>query len=219
MQSHVRAQQWQGKRIACILSGANMNFHSLRHVSERCELGEKREAVLAVTIPERKGAYLAFVEHLGGRAVTEFNYRYSGGSQANIFAGIRIGDDESALPELLASLRGDEYLVDDLSDDEMAKLHVRYMVGGKPKVSIEERLFSFEFPEQPGALLKFLRTLGSHWNITLFHYRNHGAAYGRVLAGFEARESDACALRGHLDALGFDYKEETDNPAYRLFLA
>jgi threonine dehydratase len=219
MLHYVSTHKWQGKRIACILSGANMNFHSLRHVSERCEFGEKREAVLAVTIPERKGAYLAFVEHLGGRAVTEFNYRYGNGQQANIFAGVRLGNGENELPALLERLRTDDYQVVDLSSDEMAKIHVRYMVGGKPPEPISERLFSFEFPEHPGALVKFLRTLGPRWNITLFHYRNHGAAYGRVLAGLEVEKSDFAALEEHLDALGFDYKEETDNPAYRFFLA
>lgn len=207
------------KRLACVLSGANVNFHNLRYVSERTEIGEQKEAVLAVTIPERQGAYLEFVQHLGGRAITEFNYRYADNSRANIFVGIRFADRAQELPPLLDRLREHDYVVADLSDDELAKQHVRYMVGGRPAKPLQEKLFSFEFPEHPGALLKFLRTLGNRWNITLFHYRNHGAAYGRVMAGFEVDDQQIADFDRHLSQLGFAYRDESSNPAYQFFLA
>ncbi|WP_432454874.1 threonine ammonia-lyase, biosynthetic [Agarivorans sp. QJM3NY_29] len=219
LKAYAQQHNLQGQRLAAILSGANVNFHNLRYVSERTELGEKKEAVMAVNIPERQGAYLEFVEHLGGRAITEFNYRYANEQQASIFVGIRVSNSEQELPALLDSLSASGYAVTNLSDDELAKQHVRYMVGGKPGKVLNERLFSFEFPEQPGALLKFLQTLGNHWNITLFHYRNHGSAYGRVLAGFELQDRDTAAFTQHLAQLGFDYKDETDNAAYQFFLA
>ncbi|WP_432464274.1 threonine ammonia-lyase, biosynthetic [Agarivorans sp. QJM3NY_33] len=219
LKAYAQQHNLQGQRLAAILSGANVNFHNLRYVSERTELGEKKEAVMAVNIPERQGAYLEFVEHLGGRAITEFNYRYANEQQASIFVGIRVSNSEQELPALLDSLSTSGYAVTNLSDDELAKQHVRYMVGGKPGKVLNERLFSFEFPEQPGALLKFLQTLGNHWNITLFHYRNHGSAYGRVLAGFELQDSDTAAFTQHLAQLGFDYKDETGNAAYQFFLA
>ncbi|MDF5622563.1 threonine ammonia-lyase, biosynthetic, partial [Vibrio parahaemolyticus] len=168
-----------------VLSGANTNFHGLGYVSERCELGEKREGLLAVTIPERQGAFFEFCNLIGGRAVTEFNYRYNDDALANIFVGVRLQGGQEELEHIIHDLRDGGYPVVDLSDDEMAKLHVRYMIGGKPSKPLKERLYSFEFPEYPGALLKFLSTLGTHWNISLFNYRNHGADYGRVLCGFE----------------------------------
>ncbi len=206
------------KKLATVLSGANTNFHGLRYVSERCELGEKREGLLAVTIPEQPGAFYQFCQIIGGRAVTEFNYRFSDESLANIFVGVRLQEGQKELDSIIHELHEAGYPVVDLSDDEMAKLHIRYMIGGKPSKQLKERLYSFEFPEYPGALLKFLSTLGTHWNISLFNYRNHGADYGRVLCGFELEESDLSRFSSHLHELGYQYKDESDNPAYQFFL-
>ncbi|EMK6701426.1 threonine ammonia-lyase, biosynthetic, partial [Vibrio cholerae] len=212
-------QQLKGKQLGTVLSGANTNFHGLRYVSERCELGEKREGLLAVTIPERKGAFFDFCQIIGNRAVTEFNYRYSDDQLANIFVGVRLVGGPDELKSIIHELRQSGYPVQDLSDDEMAKLHIRYMIGGRPSKQLTERLYSFEFPEYPGALLKFLSMLGTHWNISLFNYRNHGADYGRVLCGFELDTPDLVRFSEHLVELGYRYKDETDNPAYRFFLA
>ncbi|SNC54609.1 threonine ammonia-lyase, biosynthetic [Vibrio cholerae] len=212
-------QQLKGKQLGTVLSGANTNFHGLRYVSERCELGEKREGLLAVTIPERKGAFFDFCQIIGNRAVTEFNYRYSDDQLANIFVGVRLVGGPDELKSIIHELRQSGYPVQDLSDDEMAKLHIRYMIGGRPSKPLTERLYSFEFPEYPGALLKFLSMLGTHWNISLFNYRNHGADYGRVLCGFELDTPDLVRFSEHLVELGYHYKDETDNPAYRFFLA
>ncbi|KQB03477.1 threonine dehydratase [Vibrio metoecus] len=212
-------QQLKGKQLGTVLSGANTNFHGLRYVSERCELGEKREGLLAVTIPERKGAFFDFCQIIGNRAVTEFNYRYSDDKLANIFVGVRLVGGPEELKSIIHELRQSGYPVQDLSDDEMAKLHIRYMIGGRPSKPLTERLYSFEFPEYPGALLKFLSMLGTHWNISLFNYRNHGADYGRVLCGFELDTPDLVRFSEHLVELGYRYKDETDNPAYRFFLA
>ena len=208
-----------GQRLAAILSGANVNFHSLRYVSERCELGEQNESILAVTIPEKQGAFLAFCNELDGRAITEFNYRYSDSKQANIFVGVRTPQGIEELSTLTEKLSIAGYSVTDLSHDETAKLHVRYMVGGVPSQQLTERLYRFEFPEHPNALIKFLNLLGMHANITLFHYRNHGAAYGQVLAGFEVGEQQLDEFSQHLNALGYNYKDETLNPAYQYFLS
>ncbi|MBB1363011.1 threonine ammonia-lyase, biosynthetic [Shewanella sp. SR44-4] len=206
------------KKVAAILSGANVNFHSLRYVSERCELAEQKEAVLAVKIPEKPGSFLRFCELLDKRVMTEFNYRFSSRDIAVVFAGIRLTGGQVELSEIIAKLESEGFKVQDLSQDETAKLHVRYMVGGHPLEPLEERLFSFEFPEHPGALLKFLTTLQSKWNISLFHYRNHGAAFGRVLTGFEVPAKDDVAFAQFLTELGFVYQEETHSPAYQLFL-
>ncbi|WP_434357683.1 threonine ammonia-lyase, biosynthetic [Parasalinivibrio latis] len=206
-------------QMAAILSGANMNFHTLRYVSERAELGEKREGLLAVTIPERPGAFLQFCHIIGGRAVTEFNYRYSDDHLANIFVGVRLAGGQDELESIIGDLRKGGYPVEDLSDDEMAKVHIRYMIGGRPAKVMQERLYSFEFPEYPGALIKFLTTLGTQWNISLFNYRNHGADYGRVLCGFELEDKDLLAFTAHLRELGYSWKDETSNPAFRFFLA
>ncbi|MCJ8321643.1 MAG: threonine ammonia-lyase, biosynthetic, partial [Colwellia sp.] len=191
-QTQVTENKPAEESLVAILSGANMNFHTLRYVSERCELGEKKEAVLAVTIPEEKGSFRQFCKVLAGKVITEFNYRYLGNAEqnhkpANIFVGVRLGGEVDDRQQLLTSLTDENYQVDDFTDNEMAKLHVRYMIGGQKPALLQERLFSFEFPEYPGALEKFLDTLGEHWNITLFHYRNHGAAFGQVLAGFEVK--------------------------------
>lgn len=218
MKKYIQQHDIKGERLAHVLSGANVNFHGLRYVSERCELGEQREALLAVTIPEQKGSFLNFCQLLGGRAVTEFNYRYADADNACIFVGVRLTRGIEERGEIIALLSEGGYQVVDLSDDEMAKLHVRYMVGGRPSKPLRERLFSFEFPESPGALLRFLQTLGTHWNISLFHYRSHGTDYGRVLAGFELGDSEP-EFDQHLTALGYDCHDETRNPAFSFFLA
>jgi len=223
LQKYCQTSQGDESLVA-ILSGANMNFHSLRYVSERCELGEKKEAVLAVTIPEEKGSFRHFCQTLAGRVITEFNYRYVGNEAqtnkpANIFVGVRLGADTNEREKLVNSLTEEKYQVDDFTDNEMAKLHVRYMIGGQKPALLQERLFSFQFPEYPGALEKFLDTLGEHWNITLFHYRNHGAAFGQVLAGFEVGNEQELDFFQHLEALGYQWHEETDNSAYQAFLA
>ncbi|ALB53299.1 threonine ammonia-lyase, biosynthetic [Cronobacter universalis] len=218
MKKYVAQHDIRGERLAHVLSGANVNFHGLRYVSERCELGEQREALLAVTIPEEKGSFLKFCQLLGGRAVTEFNYRFADAKDACIFVGVRISRGLEERHEIIAQLTGDGYGVVDLSDDEMAKLHVRYMVGGRPSRPLRERLYSFEFPEAPGALLRFLHTLGTHWNISLFHYRSHGTDYGRVLAAFELSEHEP-DFETRLNELGYECHDETGNPAFRFFLA
>lgn len=218
LKKYVKQHQIQGERLAHVLSGANLNFHGLRYVSERCELGEQREALLAVTIPEQQGSFLKFCQLLGGRSVTEFNYRYADADNACIFVGVRLTRGREERREIITELQADGYQVVDLSDDEMAKLHVRYMVGGRPSKPLRERLYSFEFPESPGALLKFLQTLGTHWNISLFHYRSHGMDFGRVLAGFELTDKEP-QFEQHLNALGYECHDETENPAFRFFLA
>ena len=216
LKKYVQQHNIQGERLAHVLSGANLNFHGLRYVSERCELGEQREALLAVTIPEQQGSFLKFCQLLGGRSVTEFNYRYADADNACIFVGVRLTRGHAERREIIDELNADGYQVVDLSDDEMAKLHVRYMVGGRPSKPLRERLYSFEFPESPGALLKFLQTLGTHWNISLFHYRSHGTDFGRVLAAFELAQTEP-EFERHLQALGYDCHDETDNPAFRFF--
>jgi threonine dehydratase len=211
-----------GESLAAILSGANMNFHTLRYISERCELGEKKEAILAVTIPEEKGSFKRFCQAIGNRAITEFNYRYSGKPSAEVFVGVRLGGTVQERQQLLQGLVKSNYKVRDFTDNELAKLHIRYMIGGKcpnnDRKEQTERLFSFEFPEYPGALEKFLNAMGEHWNITLFHYRNHGAAFGQVLAGFDLEKSQQAEFFQHLDDLGYLWQEETDNLAYDTFL-
>ncbi|HZM51178.1 MAG TPA: threonine ammonia-lyase, biosynthetic [Vicinamibacteria bacterium] len=205
-------------RVVAILSGANMNFDRLRFVAERAELGEAREAVLGVTIPERPGAFREFCATIGPRVVTEFNYRLSGRDRAHIFVGLRTASREDAV-DVAARLRARGYDTEDLSDNEVAKLHVRHMVGGRSSDVRDERLYRFEFPERPGALLRFLETLGGRWNISLFHYRNHGADFGRVLAGFEVPAAEEPDFQAFLHRLGYPFTSEAGNPAYELFLA
>ena len=219
LKKYVETTHIKGARMAAILSGANVNFHSLRYVSERCELGEKREGVLAVTIPERKGAFLEFCHILGKRMVTEFNYRYSEDKEATIFVSVRLNNGTEELLQVVADLQRSGYSVLNITDNSLAKNHVRYMVGGRPCKTVQERLFSFEFPEQPGALLRFLETLGTLWNITLFHYRHHGADYGYVLCGFELGEDDMPAFNRHLQELGYPSRDVSDDETYKLFLA
>ena len=219
LQKYCATSKTQDQSLVAILSGANMNFHSLRYVSERCELGEKKEAVLAVTIPEEKGSFKRFCQTIGNRAITEFNYRYVGEPSANVFVGVRLGGGDEERELLLNELANAHYQVHDFTDNELAKLHVRYMIGGKNNANqVNERLFSFEFPEHPGALEKFLDAMGELFNITLFHYRNHGAAFGQVLAGFEVSENKEVEFFQHLNTLGYQFQEATDNLAYQAFL-
>ncbi len=218
MKKYVEREGCSGQDLVAIDSGANINFDRLRHVAERSELGERREALLAVTIPERPGSFRQFCETLGQRSITEFNYRYSDRNDAHVFAGIQMAQGrDKEKNELIDRLRQNEYPVVDMTDNEMAKLHVRYMVGGRATVE-NERLIRFEFPERPGALLRFLDHLGQHWNISLFHYRNHGAAYGRVLAGIQVPTGDNEAFLTFLEKVGYRWWEETENPIYGLFL-
>ena len=217
LKSYVTARGVRGRRLAAVLSGANMNFDRLRFVAERAELGEGREALLAVTIPERPGAFRAFCAALGACVVTEFNYRLSGRDQAEIFVGIATATRHDG-EKLAARLREQGYETADLSGNEMAKLHVRHMVGGRTPHVGAERLCRFEFPERPGALMQFLDTLGGRWNISLFHYRNHGADFGRVLAAFEVPAGERGAFDAFLSGLGYHYTVEEGNEAYRRFL-
>ncbi len=206
------------KTLVAIASGANMNFERLRFVAERAELGERREAVLAVTIPERPGAFRRFIALLGKRNVTEFNYRYADPEEAHIFVGVGI-HDRSEVEKLIAQLQAEGLPAIDLTDDELAKSHVRYMVGGRAPNVCNERLFRFIFPERPGALANFLGQLRSDWNISLFHYRNHGADFGRVLVGMQVPPEENEEFAQFLTKLGYEYVEETNNPAYTLFLS
>ena len=217
-QEVLRAGTCSERTLVAINCGANINFDRLRHVAERAEIGAQREALLAVEIPEEPGSFLRFCQLLGRRSVTEFNYRYDDASAAQIFVGISLHEGPREKAELLAQVAGAGYRVLDMSDDEMAKLHVRYMVGGHAHGLEHERLFRFEFPERPGALLKFLQAIGSRWNISLFHYRNHGSDYGRVLAGVQVAPVDAEEFAQHLHDLQYAFTEETANPAYRMFL-
>ncbi|WP_308418710.1 threonine ammonia-lyase, biosynthetic [Leeia aquatica] len=207
----------QGMTLVAVASGANMNFDRLRYVAERSEVGEAREAVIAVTIPEQPGSFKSFLQQIGNRAITEFNYRYAGPGAAHIFVGVQVGNRDEAR-NLVSQLSAQGHTTVDLTDNELAKLHIRHLVGGRADVD-NERLLRFEFPERPGALLNFLNSMSAGWNISLFHYRNHGADYGRVLVGIQVPSSDRAAFQSFLDALGYEYQEETDNPAYRLFLA
>ncbi|MDQ1309226.1 MAG: threonine dehydratase [Pseudomonadota bacterium] len=206
------------RTLIALNCGANINFDRLRHVAERADIGAGREALLAVEIPEEPGSFLRFCKLLGRRSVTEFNYRYDDASSARIFVGISLHEGSREKAALLAQVADAGYRAFDMSDDEMAKLHVRYMVGGHAHGLEHERLFRFEFPERPGALLKFLQAIGSRWNISLFHYRNHGSDYGRVLAGVQVAPADAEEFAQHLRELQYAFTEETANPAYRMFL-
>ncbi|MCX7898048.1 MAG: threonine ammonia-lyase, biosynthetic [Rhodocyclaceae bacterium] len=212
-----KATRAKDKTLIAIASGANINFDRLRFVAERAEVGEQREAVFAVTLPERPGSYKKFVALIGNRNITEFNYRYHDSREAHVFVGIQVHDRQEA-NRLAQMLRRHGYPTLDLTDDEMAKLHIRHMVGGHaPQVS-DEILYRFEFPERPGALMNFLDKMSAGWNISLFHYRNHGADYGRVLVGMQVPAAEMKAFRAFLKNLGYRYWEETHNPAYRLFL-
>jgi len=225
MKRWVQEKGAAGKTLVAIQSGANMNFHRLRHISERAEIGERREAILAVTIPERPGSFRDFCDAIGDHNLTEFNYRYSDPERAQVFVGVELpselrggqGDDERA--KLCAELEKRGYAALDLSDNEMAVVHGRHLVGGRVADLRDERVFRFEFPERPGALRRFLSAMSGRWNITLFHYRNHGAARGRVLVGLQVPDSDGGALERFLADIAYPWVDETSNPAYALFLA
>ena len=212
---YVETRGVRDQTLIAVLSGANINFDRLRHVAERAGIGERRERLLAVTIPERPGSFLKFLESLGPVRVTEFNYRKIVGQEAHVFLGLEASPE--AVEPLKAELRTRAYGVKDLSDNVLALEHIRYMVGGQAPLGLEEVLYRFEFPERPGALRVFLTTLQGRWNISLFHYRNHGADYGRVLAGFEVPRSDRSAFRRFLKETRLHCIDETQNPAYRLF--
>ncbi|WP_096087038.1 threonine ammonia-lyase, biosynthetic [Agaribacterium haliotis] len=218
LKKYVADNDWHGKTVVAIDSGANTNFDRLRYISERTEIGEKREAIFAVTIPEKPGAYKKFCQQLGRRAITEFNYRYRDNEQAHIFVGIQVSPDNNDREEILLKLQEAGYEVVDMTDNEMAKLHTRYMVGGKAPEADDECVYRFEFPERPAALLNFLSRLAGRWNISLFHYRNHGSAFGRVLVGLQVPPKERKDLEALLDELGYSYWDESSNPAYSFFL-
>jgi threonine dehydratase len=215
--AYVEQHRLRDKTLVAIASGANMNFDRLRFVSERAELGEQREAILAVTIPETPGSFKAFCSMLGARNITEFNYRFADPKQAHVFVGVQVHNrDETA--KIVAGLERHGLNALNLSDDEMAKLHIRHLVGGHAALADNELIYRFEFPERPGALMKFLNSMSRGWNISLFHYRNHGADYGRVLVGIQVPPEDMADFRRFLDELGYRYWDENANPGYKLFL-
>lgn len=219
LKKYVEQHRVSGQTLLAVDSGANTNFDRLRFISEQTEIGEKREAILAVTIPERPGSFKAFCQAIGKRNITEFNYRYNDDSSAHIFVGIQVAPEGNDRAELKSLLETRGYPVMDMTDNDIAKLHVRHMVGGRSPHVGHELVYRFEFPERPGALLQFLTGLGERWNISMFHYRNHGAAFGRVLVGMQAPESERSQVEAYLKKLNYPYKDESRNPAYRLFLS
>lgn len=219
IKKYVEREGCSGKVFIAIDSGANVNFDRLRHVAERAEIGEKREALLAVTIPEKPGSFKAFCQAIGKRSITEFNYRYHDKAEAHIFVGVQTHPELDPRDALVEMLQKQEFPVVDLTDNELAKLHIRHMVGGHCEQVTDEVVYRFEFPERPGALFNFLNKLGGRWNISMFHYRNHGAAYGRVVVGLQVAEADRHKVPETLDSIGYMYWDETDNPAYKLYLA
>ena len=218
LKKYVAREQVQEQNLVAVASGANINFDRLRHVAERAEIGERREAIIAASIPERPGSFKLFCQALGDRNVTEFNYRYADQKNAKVFVGVQLSANAGGKQELLSELASADIAAQDLSDNEMAKIHIRYMVGGHAQVN-NEVVYRFTFPERPGALMKFLTKLGQNWNISMFHYRNHGSAYGRVLVGLQVPDGDKARLLSYLQELGYAFHEETDNPAYQLFLS
>ncbi|BAP58411.1 threonine ammonia-lyase, biosynthetic [Candidatus Tachikawaea gelatinosa] len=217
MKKYICKKKIKGEKLAHIVSGANVNFHSLRYISERCELGEKQEILLAVMIPEKKGSFLDFCKKIGKKIITELSYRYFHKENACILIGISLANRLNEKKKIIDNLIINKYKVIDLSKDEMAKLHIRYMIGGYPSKNILERLFSFEFPESPLALLKFLKNVSTYWNISLFHYRNYGTDYGRVLTAFHTTKNSP-KFEECLNNLGYRFHEETNNPAFCFFL-
>ena len=218
IKKYVETRGITGQTLVAIDSGANVNFDRLRHVAERAELGEGREAIIAVTIPEKPGSFKAFCEAVGKRQITEFNYRYHSGREAHIFVGVQTHPENDPRSALIASLTSQGFPVLDLTENELAKLHIRHMVGGHAAHVSDEVVFRFEFPERPGALFNFLNKLGGRWNISMFHYRNHGAADGRVVAGLQVPADERHLVPAALEAIGYPYWDESDNPAYQLFL-
>lgn len=207
-----------GQTLVAIDCGANINFDRLRYISERTEIGEQREAILAVTIPERPGAYKEFCKALGKRNITEFNYRYADKTEARIFVGVQVAAGGNDRKELVADLTQQGYDVNDMTENELAKLHIRHLVGGRAPYITDEVLYRFEFPERPGALVTFLNKLAGRWNISLFHYRNHGSASARVLVGMQVPKKDYSELKVFLNDLNYPYWDETQNPAFKFFL-
>lgn len=219
LKKYINTDSVSDETLMAIDSGANTNFDRLRYISERTEIGEKREAILSVTIPEEAGSFRRFCGALHRRNITEFNYRYADARDAQIFVGVQVSEGVQDREHLLEELSAEGYQVVDLTDNEIAKLHIRYMVGGHAPLDLEEEVvYRFEFPERPGALLNFLTQLGQKWSITMFHYRNHGAAYGRVLVGFQVERKQRRDVGKFLHKLGIEFSEETANPAYQLFL-
>jgi threonine dehydratase len=217
VKQYAAANEMRGRSFVAITCGANMNFDRLRFVAERAELGEQREALFAVTIPEERGSFRRFCEGLGQRAVTEFNYRISDARQAHVFVGLSTRSREEAAA-IARTFEQQGFATSDLSRDDLAKEHLRHLVGGRSPLAESERLFRFVFPERPGALMRFLAAMHPHWNISLFHYRNQGADYGRILVGIQVPDSDGKAFAEFLETLAYPYVEETENPVYRLFL-
>jgi len=219
LKKYIDSNQIKGQTLIAINSGANMNFDRLRHIAERSEFGEQREAIIAVQIPEQPGSFQKFCKIIGKRNITEFNYRYSDDNEAMVFVGLQLSKGIEEKDKIVASLVKAHYDVCDMTDNELAKLHVRYMVGGHAQVTLEtEQLIRFEFPEKPGALLDFLNKVGKRWNISLFHYRNHGAAFGRVLMGIQVEKEELKDFKTFLNSLDYPFWDETNNQAYRLFL-
>jgi threonine dehydratase len=218
LKRYAEKKKLAGRHLIAIASGANVNFDRLRHVAERAEIGERREGILAVTIPERAGALRKFCDILGDHSITEFNYRYADPGAAHIYVGVQVREAER-IGALVQALRRHGYATLDMTDNEMAKLHVRHMVGGRAPNALDEILYRFEFAERPGALMHFLDKMGGAWNISLFHYRSHGADFGRVLVGMQVPPQDKKKFQRFLDSLGYEYVEETGNPAYKLFLS
>lgn len=221
MKKYIQEHGCKDQKMVAILSGANLNFHTLRFVSERCELGEHREGILAIKIPEKKGAFMELCKNLGARNVTEFNYRYSDHSEAAIFISLQLTNGRTELDQIIKELADKGYPVTNLTDNIVAKNHIRYMIGGHVNsASINnERLISLQFPERPGALMNFLEALGNKFNVTMFHYRNHGAEYGRILCALEINDSDYEFATRALNNLGYLWFDETDNECYKMFLS
>lgn len=217
IKAYVEREKIIHQTLIAIASGANMNFDRLRHISERAEIGEQREAVMSVTIPEEPGSFKKFCAMLGARSITEFNYRYADPKKAHVFVGVSVRNREEA-SKLIQDLKNNGLPTEDLSNNEMAKLHVRHLVGGHAHEVKNEILYRFEFPDRPGALMSFLNNMGHNWNISLFHYRNHGADYGRVLIGMQVAPEEKTDFKLFLDQLGYRYWDESNNPAYKLFL-
>jgi threonine dehydratase len=217
MKAWTANQSGKDKTVVAVACGANMNFDRLRFVAERAEVGESREAVFAVTIPEQRGSFRRFCDALEGHSITEFNYRIADIDQAHLFVGLQVSG-KTDRTRIARSLRAEGFATLDLSNDELAKQHLRHMIGGRSASAENEKLYRFEFPERPGALLRFLSAMSPNWNISLFHYRNEGADYGRILVGIQVPEADARAFRAFLDKLGYPNSDESANPAYRLFL-
>jgi threonine dehydratase len=217
-ESAAQGEAVRGRTLVTIACGANMNFDRLRFVSERAEVGEQREAVFAVTIPEERGSFRRFCGLVGPRNVTEFNYRIADARVAHVFVGIEVGSRDEARA-IAGAFVGHGFATLDLTDDELGKLHIRHLVGGHSPLARDERVYRFEFPERPGALMRFLTSMSPSWNISLFHYRNHGADYGRILVGLQVPTAENDAFQAFLGSLGYRHWDESRNPAYRLFLA